>query len=555
VPALPRLRSAVLAELARELRFQAPESARRQLARAEDFAIELLSEWPAVRDRAFPAAYVVFRVTGLRNVELRDGEGAVIPGEALLADVPALAERLSVSAGLGLADVSEGWVAASSLARRWGVSVKTLDRYRRRGLPSRRVRAGAGRERVRETVWVSERAVSAFERVRAGELERARGFSRLSNAERARALRWSEGYRRRLGWSLNRSAERIAERLGRSLEGVRGVLRRAERERAVFAETGVLRGKRAAALERRVARGASPSALGRELGKDRTTVYKAAARERARRLRSLELADVASGATFARVDAAEVILGAEAARAGLGVPRPATVGAWAELARAAGAQDRATEQARAAAFCFLRWRAARAIGGLRGSPAAGVIDRIETDLRWAEKLRAALAWSQVGLAARTVRSSLGASAEELPPTDAAEVVAAAMRALGAAVERFDPFKGGRLAAPASLELARELAGIARSPRTWAKGRARPDGGSAPVGAWGPREIDVALDAGGTAERLAHLRHGVGGASPMTIVEAAGELGVSVASASRTERAAGLAPVLEVWGEVRRGGSA
>src|SRR5205823_1057158 len=103
MPRLPTLRTRVLQELARQLRFESAGAARRQLARAEELALQLLEEsgpaGAAGPDR-FPEEWVVFRITGLRTEPAGGpGDGVVARG-ALLSDLPALIDRLSAAAKL-----------------------------------------------------------------------------------------------------------------------------------------------------------------------------------------------------------------------------------------------------------------------------------------------------------------------------------------------------------------------------------------------------------------------------------------------------------------------
>lgn len=551
MPALPRLRTPALAELAKGLRFQPPESARRQLVRAEAFALELLRDWASVKDQTFPLEYVVFRVTGLRGVEIRgeESEGTMIVGAALLADVPALVERLSSSAGVLEREVRGTHMRAVDLAASWNVSIKTLDRYRRQGLAARRARGSAGS--MRETLWFSRASVAAFERVRADGLGTAKAFGRLTPGERERIVRLARAAHARFGWSLHECARRIAGKTGRSVAGVRGVLLANERTGGgvVFGESGALSARRVGSVARGLARGGSPSVLGRELGKGRTTIYKAAARDRLARLVAGELsgegADGPVGSTFDRSEASEVLLGPAWVREGLSVPETPTVGAWLAAAAALPAPSKAIEEARAIAYWFLRWRAKRGIevelarGGVgSGSPRMGVLDRVETDLRWAERLRVVLAWSQAGLAARTIESVLGVRADELPSATASRVVNLANGALLEAVNGFDPFRGGRLAAPASLELNRRLGEVARSlarSRPDRSGVARPDGSGGVLAPFGGVRVGRVAAGGGMGARLLALRSGEGGSRPMTLVEAAGVLGLTPVGAARLER--------------------
>ncbi|MCW5765942.1 MAG: hypothetical protein KIT68_08190, partial [Phycisphaeraceae bacterium] len=130
MPPSSRLRVSALAELARQLRFIPAEAARRHLARVEALAGRVD---PA---GTYPEDWVVLQVTGFRP-DL--AEPALIVGAALIADLPALAERLSITARQRADDLAPGqWLTAGELTARWHVTPRTLARLRRRGLLCRR---------------------------------------------------------------------------------------------------------------------------------------------------------------------------------------------------------------------------------------------------------------------------------------------------------------------------------------------------------------------------------------------------------------------------------
>ena len=133
-----------------------------------------------------------------------------------------------------------------------------------------------------------------FERVHAERLGRAGRFTRLDDREVERVLRRAARYRARLGWSLNRVAQRLAVRTGRSPEGVRRLLRRADRARggraeALFPEPGPPTQRERMLAVRAMARGIEPALLARRAGRRKSAVLRAWHEGRADLLRSLQL--------------------------------------------------------------------------------------------------------------------------------------------------------------------------------------------------------------------------------------------------------------------------
>lgn len=503
MPALPRFRIESLASLARELRFESREAARRQLERAEKLALEVLAERDAAR--AYPLEYVRFRITGLSHEPESAGRTGgrppeVLVGAALLADLGVLVERLSAAAGLTEEELRgdrpatqrpargaprtrpDGgpggpWLSVRELGARWSVGPKTLERLRRRGLLARRVRAAvragtpARGAAARQVLMFSMAAIEAFERAGIRDMPapggkpqrsqvRAARAPRLSPSERAMIVRRAARYRRRLGWTLNRCAARIAPRVGRSMETVRRALRKHDRDvERLFSERGPLTEQERATVERSRRAGIPARRMSARLARSAATVHRVWIERRAERLRRLGLgADGAGyrGPLFDRPAAADVHLAPAAVCDGLGGGAPADVAAFIATCEAMEPPVVGVESARAVAYWFLRFRAAAAIERLgRRAAGARAVDAIETDLRWASRLKAELVRSQMPTALRSIRARLGADAPI-----SASLVEPCIGALIASVDKFDPFRalaaGGRLAAPATIAVNRVI---------------------------------------------------------------------------------------------------
>lgn len=459
MPRRSSIRTAALAALADGQRYAPPAALARQVDRIEQLAAEVDP------DAAYPEDWLVYRVTGYRpSVE----EPALVVGAALRADLSALAQRLSER--LPIAD-AEGVPSAGSapaglltideVASRWGVSRRTVERYRRHGLVARRQRLGGGRVR---TVF-SERAVEAFERGSGDRLRRAAAFSRLTEREvdlvRRRARRYAA-----LGWSREQAAGRLAQRLGRSRAAVLRAIPSEGDGRAGGAGgpggsgwsagrgRGSLTPRQRRLVERADRWGVDPSETARRLGRSRATVHRVAAERRAEALRRSGLA--AAPSAGARDEAElERVLGAPAVR---DTAPPAPITTWDAFADAAGRfarTDPATELARARAMRALIARAAATAGSLRrAAPSASAIDRVETDLRWADRLRLRLVEAELAVIRRALDERLARDASAWTAPRRAAMFAAAMRAALGAAGRFDPERGGRLAAPISLAVLR-----------------------------------------------------------------------------------------------------
>ncbi len=589
MPPLAHVRSLALARLVDELRYAPREALLRHIAAAEALAADI--------DAAleYPTEFLVFRITGYRAVDSRAAE--TVPGEGVLADLSALVEHLCAQAALVPADLPAGSLDADALCARWSISRPTLSRWRRRGLIARRVRVEG---RGREALAFAPAAVAAFERAHAEDLARAAAAHRFDAATQRRMVRRARRYRERLGWSRHQTAQRLAQRMHASVEGVRGVLlRHDERERARAGGRPIFPRPATRSASRRVAallaarRGLEPAAIARDaLHEPLNTrqVTRLVNEARAAVLRRLALAGPVLPA-FDREDADSVILSPPAVREGLGGGLAGGMGgvgsgragldllAQLESARATRAGDADTEHARAVAYHHLRRAAARAIASLDASAAeATALDEIETRLRWAALLRVELVRPMQGVLVATLDELAGGRLDRWP----AERVRAALRAgfveIGRAVDRFVPARGGRLAGSAGLAAARAVRDM--TPAS-AAAASTPSGRAMRVLAAGLEPVDFtrlrpglswcvtlrpaeaveaaarraaeagSRDAGGAVSGGALLarRWGLDGRPPATLGELAALLGLPRMHAARAERTA----VRAAWAEVGAGG--
>ena len=413
----------------------------RGLERTEALAYELDASG------SFPLDYVVFRVTGYRAKGVAD---ALIAGEALLGDLATLAEHLSAAAKIDLSSL-DGAMSAEALCEKWSVSRKTLERYRRRGLLSRRVVGPGGKPRVA----YMPAAVAAFEAREPQTLRAATTFSRLEPEIRARVIAEAREHARE-GKSLNQAALSIAEGIGRGHETVRQILQRWEREEgeSLFDGSGPMgpRERRMCYLAWR--RALEPGAVAERVGKPRASVLRVTVDERARVLRGL-LAMVSRGLREDAPD--ETAVEHELATAGIGRSGPDLLEDILALARGIGPLSAADERGRLAACRELRRRAARAIGELpEHGNSAPEIDRIETDLRWSARVKAELVRGLLPVMLRAIESRLGAEAEQLGSAALRSVVESGVEALASSIDTVHPGDRGRLASPVSLAVDRSV---------------------------------------------------------------------------------------------------
>ena len=135
-------------------------------------------------------------------------------------------EDLSDAANVAAESAGERVVTIEELAKRFNVSTKTISRWRRLGLISRRF-VMDGRKRV----GFLESSVNRFVAQNSDKVRRGSQFSQLSEAERSMIIERA----RRLAQAGGSPAEivrRIARKTGRSPETIRYTLKQFDQENA-----------------------------------------------------------------------------------------------------------------------------------------------------------------------------------------------------------------------------------------------------------------------------------------------------------------------------------
>ena len=214
---MAKFRIDTLDDLARQLTFSPHESRVAQLAAAEDLLHTLD---PA---RNYPLDYVVYRVTGYHP---KAAEAVLFPGEALQHDLGQLIEAVSDSLNLRAPDLAEPVLAIDDVCEKFNVTSKTIQRWRRKGLPARRFIFADGKRRVGFLLSSVERFVATHE----NQVAQAANFSQVTDDERqailARARRLAEGCR----CCVREITRRIARKLNRSPLTVLHIVRKFDQE-------------------------------------------------------------------------------------------------------------------------------------------------------------------------------------------------------------------------------------------------------------------------------------------------------------------------------------
>ncbi len=261
-----------------QVRFAPRDKRLEQVNRAEKLIHEIDAE------RTYTYEYLCYRITDYRP---ETGANPSMSGGDASHDLRLFVEDVSDSADLRAEDSCERVHTVEELSQLFNVSTKTISRWRRQGLVSRRF-IFDGRKRVGFLRSSVERFVAQNqERVRRGER-----FSQLSDQERNEIVERA----RRLAHAGGGPAEvtrRIARHMNRSVETVRYTLKQYDEKHpklAIFPDhTGPLTEEAKRKIYQQYRRGTSAEALAKRYGRTKTSVYRVVNEMRALRILDLPL--------------------------------------------------------------------------------------------------------------------------------------------------------------------------------------------------------------------------------------------------------------------------
>jgi hypothetical protein len=429
-------------DLLRQLLVSPPEVREGNADRLEGLLLQFDAE------RVYPYEFLYFRITGFRlNEDILD----TFPGAEVLADLMRILKELSDTVPRNILDVDEEVLTLADVADRCSVSVRTVRRWREKGLVARSYYFPDGRLKA----GVRASALDRFVQVNRESVESSRRFSRLSNEEEARALDIAKALAVSEEVTLTSAAARIAADLGRAVETVRQVLLRHDEEHPDEAVFGPPSGPIGAADRRRIAeehrRGRPIEQLCAEFGRSRASIYRILNQERAAELQTEEL-DYFEEPAFEEPEAEQAILGApldallRRLQDAAASDQPGDEGTPFEWRRSPLTREEETALFRA--YNFARWQADRIRGSLNPKRyvATGDLNRIEELLGTARTIR------EVLLAIHTPLAVHIAAEQSKAGGDPERLAAAGMSRLGVLVDSFD--YGGRARFPsyANLEL-------------------------------------------------------------------------------------------------------
>lgn len=286
-----------IADLARQMAFTPQDVRLAQINAAEDL---LHSIDP---NKAYPPEFLTFRITGYRPKTHSD---EMLAGLAVQHDLGLLIEQISDTLDVKTDSLTQPVLSIDDVTERFNVTSKTIQRWRRKGLPARRFLFPDGKRRVGFLLGSVERFFSGHRE----QVARGTNFSQIADPERDDIVRRARRLAAECGCCSGEIARRIARKLGRSPLTILHTLRKFDQEhptQAVFplASQPISDTERQRIL-RRHERGQGIAALARRAGRPRSAIYRVLLDDRIERLNRRK-AKFIDDTLYHQEDAAQVI--------------------------------------------------------------------------------------------------------------------------------------------------------------------------------------------------------------------------------------------------------
>jgi RNA polymerase primary sigma factor len=413
-----------------------------QIDRAERLVDELDAE------RAYTFEYICYRVTKYRP---RSFPRTKLPGADARHDLRLFIEDLSDAANLQAIDADEPVLTVAELSKQFHVSTKTISRWRRQGLVSRRFVFGR-----RKRVGFLKSSVDRFVARNRERIERSSRFSQLTSTQREEIVERA----RRLahaGGCQSEIARRIAKRTGRSVETIRYTLRQFDKDHpqlAVFPDsTGPLRTETKANIYQQYHRGTPVDVLAKRFCRTKTTIYRVINEMRAERILELPL-DHIPNPCFARKNADRACLGT---MPGADEPtrksrRPSGLPPYLASLYEIPLLSREQERHIFRKFNYLKYRASKLREDLDpGCPRAALMDEIERLYEQAVGTKNLIVRANLRLVVSIAKRHVGQQENFF------ELVSDGNMSLLRAVEKFDFARGNKFSTYASWAIMKNFA--------------------------------------------------------------------------------------------------
>ena len=443
-----------LEQLLAQLRFAPQKQCLKQLDAAEKL-LTIIDP-----DMEYPFDFVCFRITGFQPKDLPQQQP--IKGDHLADDLHIFISRLSAGLAQPVAQQNEKVYNIEELAATFGVSTKTIHRWRRRGLSARRFIFEDGKQYL----GFAQSALDRFIEAHPNLVARAKIFVRMTDGQKQQIIKQATVLAAENKLSRFQIINRIADKTGRAHETIRLILLNHEKEhpdKPIFKKpSGVVDPEQAAELYKLFKQGTDIRELMRRFNRSRSSIFRLIKQRRAKALLAIKI-EFISSKEFLKENAGEKIL-AEPIK----VQKPTSAESfetfqligehllpdYLQTRKETPGLNRERERRLFRRYNYLKYLAVTTRAGMKPTRVSSErLKQIEDYLAEAETIRKTIVGANlrlvVSIASRHVTS--GASFLDL--------VSRGNFALIKAVEEFDYTTGLRFSKRASLNIAKEYAKV------------------------------------------------------------------------------------------------
>jgi len=446
---MARFHHAEMADLARQLIYLSAKVRLEQVNRADRLVCLVEPE------KYYPYEFVCYQITGYRA---RGGIARSLRGKTLREDLIRLVEQVSGSLRIPVDAVGEPVLSIHEAARHFNVSTKTIQRWRRRGLVSRKFLGSDGRLRV----GFLKSTLDRFATRHSDQVRAAGQFTRLTPEERREIIRRAHRLATFCHCCLFEVSKRIAHKLNRAVETVRQTIKEYDRrhpDQKLFPGVGEpLQNRDRQLIYHAHLRGVGIHALAGRFCRTRSSIYRIITEERGRELLT-EPIDYIPSPEFERPDADQTILGdavADSAMMGQdtrSAAPPKGLPIYLKNLYKTGLLTKDQEQALFRRYNYLKFKAAKIQRRLKSSRVlkADDLQEVERLLEEANRLKNRLIQANLRLVVNIARRHAG------PQANLFELISDGNMSLMRAVDKFDYHRGFKFSTYASWAIMKNFA--------------------------------------------------------------------------------------------------
>lgn len=448
---MAKINNPLLAELFMQIKF-APQAKRKDELEAAERLFYIIQP-----DKEYPFDFVCFHITDFRP----KGAAAqqLIPGSQLLPDLQVFIEKLSGRLNLPVTEQKDEIHTIEELVKKFGVSGKTIYRWRRtRHLLGRKYLFDDGEKRFA----FLKSTIDRFTEQNPNLVRQAKRFSKLTEKEKKLVIQQVCALARRSSLSRRQIIKKAAARLGRAEETVRYYLVEFEKqnpERCIFTKpSGVVGPERAGQIYELFSTGASVGQLMQRFHRSKSSIYRIIRQRRARELLAHKVEFIPSD-EFLEPYAEEKVL-SEALPARKPPSKKSlelvkdSLPQYLEALKDIPLLTRQIEQGLFRRYNFLKYLACKTMAKIKPARASGSqIRQIENYLAQAEEVKNRCIEANLRLVVSIAKKHLKSGAGLL------DLISEGNLALMHAVEKFDYTRGFRFSTYASWAIAKAFARI------------------------------------------------------------------------------------------------